>query len=278
MCEEIKTSTRGESVSKRLMQNAQECRYNGGPIPFGYYVDGDKRYQVDAALAPVVEEIFEIYVSGESISKIIEDLNARGYQTSKGGSFNKNSLPRILANRFYIGEYTYDNVAIPGGVPAIVAVELFDKANAKLSGKKRTAGNGETKAKYILTGRIFCDICGSTLQADSVKKSGGAVYRYYKCRGFKQHSCDRKAVKKEWLEALVTGAVMKWLKESCHPSFGKYSELDMSIDDNREQLIAELVKEIRLHYAFVCIVLTVPEAEPIIEPCEENPFNKNKKA
>ena len=99
-----------EKVSRGMTENALKCRFNGGNIPFGYMIDEEQHYQPDPEKAPLVIEMFRRYAGGESITDIVEDLNARGIRTSKGNRFNKNSLARIFANRRYIGEYAYKEI------------------------------------------------------------------------------------------------------------------------------------------------------------------------
>jgi len=85
-----------EKVSRGMTENALKARFNGGQIPLGFVIDDKHHYQIDPERAPLVIEIFRRYAGGESITNIVEDLNARGIRTSKGNRFNKNSLARIL--------------------------------------------------------------------------------------------------------------------------------------------------------------------------------------
>ena len=71
-----------EKVSRGMTENALKCRFNGGNIPFGYMIDEEQHYQPDPEKAPLVIEMFRRYAGGESITDIIEDLNARGMANS----------------------------------------------------------------------------------------------------------------------------------------------------------------------------------------------------
>lgn len=74
---------------------------------------------MDPETAPLVVEIFERYSEGATVRSIIEDFNSRGLTTKRGKPFNTNSFNALLKNRKYIGEYSYQDVVIPGGVPFI---------------------------------------------------------------------------------------------------------------------------------------------------------------
>lgn len=80
---------------------------------------------IDPVTVSLIEEIFRRYVDGETVRSIVEDFNNRGLKTKHGHLFSMNSFNRILKNRKYIGEFQYQDIVIPGGVPAIVSENLF---------------------------------------------------------------------------------------------------------------------------------------------------------
>lgn len=57
---------------------------------------------------------------------------------------------------------------------------------------------------YILTTKLKCGKCGAFMVGDSGTSKTGAVHHYYKCASAKRHKgCDKKSVKKDWIENLV---------------------------------------------------------------------------
>ena len=70
-------------VRRGLTENALKCKYNGGTVPFGYYVDENQYFQIDPATAPLVQEIYQRYAEGESIRSIQESMNERGVTTQR---------------------------------------------------------------------------------------------------------------------------------------------------------------------------------------------------
>lgn len=115
-----------------MTENALKCKYNGSAVPYGYMIDEDKHYQINPATAPVALEIFTRYAGAETATSIINDLNSRGLKNNKGKDFNKNSFHNMVKNRTYIGEYHYSDVIIPGGVPAIIPEDIFERAVARM--------------------------------------------------------------------------------------------------------------------------------------------------
>ena len=200
-----------EKVSRGMTENALKARFNGGQIPLGFTIDDEQHYQIDPEKAPLVIEMFRRYAGGESITDIIEDLNARGIRTSQGNRFNKNSLARIFANRRYIGEYAYKDVVIPDAIPAIISKDVFERVAIRMGQNKHATGKAKAPERYLLTTKLFCGTCQSMFVGDSANKPNGVIYRYYKCASAKRHECDRKAIRKEWIEDKVIEQISAWL-------------------------------------------------------------------
>ena len=135
-------------VMKGMKENAYKCLHVGGIPPLGYYVDLDKKYQIDEKEASIVKKIFELYIDGNTHQKIITELNSLGYRNKKGTEWTKNSILSILRNEKYIGTYVWNRVVaknskgkrnghrekpveevirIPNGIPAIIHTETFQK-------------------------------------------------------------------------------------------------------------------------------------------------------
>ena len=220
-----------EKVTRGMIENALKCRFNGGTVPFGYMIDEEQHYQINPAQAPLVIEMFRRYAGGESITEIIEDLNARGIRTSRGNRFNKNSLARIFSNRRYIGEYAYKDISVPDAIPAIVCKDIFDRVAIRMGQNKHATGKAKAPEKYLLTTKLFCGTCYSMFVGDSANKSNGVIYRYYKCASAKRHECDRKALRKDWTENIIIEKITSWLSD------------DKTIDRMADDVMALLSEE-----------------------------------
>ena len=220
-----------EKVKRGMTENALKCKFNGSVVPLGYTIDEDKHYQINPVTAPIVLEIFQKYADGMSIKEITDELNARGLKTAKGTDFNKNSMRHMFNNRIYIGEYHFADIVIPGGVPAIVPEELFERVNKQMTKNKRASAKNKAKEKYILSTKLFCGHCMSMYVGDCAKKKDGSYYRYYKCAGAKRHECKAKAIRKDWIEDLVISKLIKFILD------------DEAIDNIADRIIELLSKE-----------------------------------
>ena len=202
-----------EKIHRGQKENALKGLNNGGGIPLGYTLNKQtQRLEVDPITAPVVVEIFTRYAEGETVRAIVEDLNGRGLRTRRNKPFNLNSFNALLKNRKYIGEYRYQDVVIPDGVPAIVPVDLFERVQSRMEKNKRTPAASKAEESYLLTTKLFCGKCGRMMVGESGTSRTGAKHYYYKCGSAKRKTgCTKKAVKKQWIEDLVVDRTMRMI-------------------------------------------------------------------
>ena len=175
-----------EKIHRGQKENALKGKNNGGGVPLGYLLDKKaQKLVIDPVTAPLVVEIFEKYADGKSVRSIVEDFNVRGLRTKKGQPFNINSFSSLLKNRKYIGEYRYQDVIIPGGVPAILSDDLFYRVQARLEKNKRAPATAKADVDYLLTTKLFCGLCERMMIGESGTSHTGDKHYYYKCAGAK---------------------------------------------------------------------------------------------
>lgn len=191
-------------VRRGMKENALKCMITGGYMPLGYRKTADKKYEIDPQTAPIVREIFDLYANGKSQRQIVDILNEKGYRTVKNMPFRLGSISAILVNKKYIGIYSFDDIEIKDGVPAIIDEELFYKVQEMLKKNKRSTGRMKAPMQYLLTGKVFCGLCGSPMAGESGTGQKGTIYNYYKCQDRKKkHNCTKANEKKDWLERIV---------------------------------------------------------------------------
>ena len=201
-------------VARGERENALQCKYNGGMVPLGFTIGKEDRlYHIDPETAPIVQEIFSRYADGEPAEKIAASLNERGLRTRTGKPFVKNSFFQIFRNRRYIGEYRYKDIVTPGGIPAIVDKDLFDRVQQRFEQNRIAHGRpAKEDVSYLLTTKLFCGKCGTLMGGESGTSHMGNTYYYYKCGNAKRHGkahCDLKAIRKEPLERFVVDTAIK---------------------------------------------------------------------
>ena len=198
-----------EKIHRGQKENALKGRNNGGSIPLGYKLKEDQHLEIDPLTAPFVQEAFRRYADGETVREIRDDFNRRGIKTSRGRTFTYSSFNVLLSNRKYIGEYRYQDVVIPGGVPAIVDPAIFEQVQERRERNKQSPAASKAQERYLLTTKLFCGKCGRMMVGESGTSGTGKTYNYYKCHNAKRKTgCDKKAVKKDWIENLVVQQTM----------------------------------------------------------------------
>jgi site-specific DNA recombinase len=217
-------TTRGQT------QNALACRSAGGRPALGYRLNERYEYEIDPRGAEIIRLIFSWYAAGRSYREIIAECQARGYRTAAGRVFGDNSLHELLHNEKYIGVFEYrawkkENarkrstghmytadeqvIRVEGGVPAIINRATWDAVQERLAQNRRKhVGKKFTgKAVYLLSGLIYCGICGTTVRGTSrtrrVKNGEMMKYHYYICSKKEREGCQLQGVRKEWLEEMV---------------------------------------------------------------------------
>ena len=194
-----------EDIKRALEGNALKCRSNGRK-PWGYITDADGHFAVDEEKAAAVRSVFDGILRGATVSEMADELNARGFRTARHNPFSTQTVSKMLRNEIYTGVYKFKNFRKEGGVPAIVEMETFEKVQEKLNGhvagKKRGAS-----AKFLLSPKTTCGLCGERLRGVSGKGRHGKKYSYYKCRGRQEGKCELPVFGKEELEDTIVKAV-----------------------------------------------------------------------
>ena len=219
-----------EKVIRGMTENALKCKYNGGGMPVGYMIDDEQCFQIDPLTAPTVLEAFKRYDKGATIVELVRWLNEKGIRTNRNLPMSIDSVKRMLHNRRYIGEYSYRDVVQPGGIPAIVPQDLFDRVQARLEKNKKAPARFKAKEElYLLSLKLYCGLCGAFMIGESGTSHTGRIHQYYKCSTAKhKKTCPKKTVQKGWIEDLVVTETMKMLT-----------------DDAIVEYIADLVMELR---------------------------------
>lgn len=215
-----------EETKKGLKENALKAQFNGGTPPLGYKIV-NKNYEVDPYEAEAVKLIFELYLSGNGYNQISKMLNAKGYRTKRGRNFGKNSLHDILCNPRYCGTYIFNKtIRMPSGkrnshsrsdeiieiedaLPPIITKETFARAQARMKINQRISARYNAKERYLLSGKIYCGLCGSAMCGNRTVLRD-KVYNYYVCSRVERVAADRcpqKQLPRHLVEDLILASI-----------------------------------------------------------------------
>lgn len=209
-------------VMRGLKENAYNARTTGGRPPLGYDLDADGHYILNPTEAEAVRLIYDMYLDGYGYTRIVDELNSRGYRTKRGGKFLRNSLYDLLRNEKYTGTFVYNKSAAPkngkqnrhkykpdediirveNAFPAIVTKEEYQKVLRKMEQNQHKGARNKAVHDYLLSGKIFCGHCGRAMYGET-RPRRGVDYSYYTCNGRRAKICDKHSVRCDKLEKEV---------------------------------------------------------------------------
>lgn len=208
---EIYSKQLSENVKRGMKESALKANSTGGSIPFGYILKEGKLV-VDEKNAEAVRLIYKMYANGVSKKEIADILNSKGYRTSTNHKWTINSFARLLKNKKYIGIFMFDDIEVPGGCPAIIEEELFNKVQIRCATNKRSPKRINNDVSYLLKGKLFCGYCGSPMVGDSATSGSGKKHYYYSCAERKKHgTCKKHREKKDFIEWYVVEQTVEYI-------------------------------------------------------------------
>ena len=194
-----------ENLARGVRRGLKENALNGlsvgaAGLSIGYQIV-DRKYVIDPIGAKIVQMAFCLYADDKNLTEIANALNEKGFKTRRGNDFTVSAVRKILHNERYVGIFQYGDVRHDEGYPAIISKELFERVQVKLKHNARARASGKARVDYLLTGKLFCGMCGSAMVGDCGHSKNGKAYTYYRC--VKKKKCDKKMEKKEWIEEFV---------------------------------------------------------------------------
>ena len=151
--------------------------------PFGYIIQKEI-YEIDPFRAEIVKRIYRDYLSGVSITKITQNLNAEGH-IGKNVNWSYRTVRQILGNIVYAGYIKYKNEIYPGLHKPIVSLSDYKKVQVELEKRRITQAQLSNprpfRAKYMLSGLMRCGYCNSVLQIYTTQLKSGVQLHNYKC-------------------------------------------------------------------------------------------------
>ena len=185
----------GERIRDKFAASRAKGMWMGGHPPLGYDLR-DRKLIVNQTEAKLVRHIFKRFCALGTVAKLKAELNRKGHRTKArvsnagrrfgGTSFTRGALYHILHNRAYLGEVDHKGKVYPGEHAAIVAQELWDRAQAQIAQNLKGSRNGRRAASpSLLKGFLFDDAGNRMSPSHAVKR--GKRYRYYVSQAILQH-------------------------------------------------------------------------------------------
>ena len=240
-----------------------------GYAPYGWrWKDAEKTaYEIEDEEAAVRFSIFHMYVELDmSLRAIVHKLTADGiptpmqtrYPDSKRGQlWSHTTIYDFLRDPVVIGTLTIckrrkvldeqgklhkiahpEAKVIPGGIPAIVSVELFERAQRKLATNQVEQSHlPKDPKKHLLRGHIRCATCGQRLSTRIMKRRKLRIPYYYCAnRRNKYVQCpDIPVVRADFIDQLV------WAE--CCQVFERIETIQAKIEAELKRSVAVLLED-----------------------------------
>ncbi len=247
-----------KTINRRLqrgrLESVKDGKYVGNKPPYGYMrkkIIGQRGYSLEPHpdQANVVKLIFDLYVNGYGISKIVRKLNDLKIPTVKGGDWVVSSIRGILSNPIYTGRVRWNfrpqvKKIIDGEMTrerprakswdifdglheAIIDQDVFNIVQKILTENPSTPAPKNLGVKNPLAGLVVCGKCG--------RKMVRRPYRdeYPDTLMCATTSCNNVSSQLVIVENRILQKLATWLH--------KY-EIDIAIDE-KEDMESDLIRK-----------------------------------
>ena len=242
---------------------------------FGYIKDGG-RLVIDEDEARMVQELFELYATGEHSMKQIETIFwEKGYRNHNGNRIAHTTVSGMISNPKYKGYYVGNKVKVVDLftkkqkflppeewvmfkdetgeiVPAIVDEQLWEQANQVLHKRSEDVKNRQGICNHanLLTGKLICTHCGAAYyRRDSVSRDGKKNSKWV-CSGKIKNgadACPSFAIYEEEIKPLLF-QVFSETEADAEALIEEYVEMYKSLQDDGDtaRQIEDLQNKIEL--------------------------------
>lgn len=208
--EALAGSKRVSTAIRMKMENGEFITCNA---PYGYRLDKECHLLIVPEEAEVVKKIFELYLTGNGIAKIVSILNDEGIQ-NEFGNWSIPGIRYILTNEKYIGDSLLQKTYTPQMLPlknipnkgeldryyvsnshkAIITREMFELVQFRM---KQVTRVRKAPQKHFFTGLIECEECGWSYKR---KIQNEVVYWVCSRKRMAGHSCSSKNISEDEIE------------------------------------------------------------------------------
>lgn len=189
-------------VIRGMTENALRGGYNAQP-PMGYKTNKETGIpEIYEPEASIVKKIIQEYISGKGFLDVARTLNALGYKTRKGNSFEPRTIRYILENPFYVGKVRWNRqnpadhtirdisewIIVQGVHEPLISQEEYDHVQTLIAARTRPyKARGTSGIKHWLSGIVKCSACGASLVSNALWKGNSSSYQ---CQRYNKGQCS----------------------------------------------------------------------------------------
>lgn len=176
----------------------------GGRTPLGYDYDIKKGILVPNSDANRVRKAYALYIEGLSPSRIASILRFSGERV----------VVQLLKRKSNCGYIVYNGIEYKGNHESIVSEEIYNKAMELMKSKSIN----RTSSTFLLTGLIYCGVCGAKMRYQKWGKNGYRIYCYSQQKSneklIKDKNCNNDRYYADEVESAVLNQIFS-LSYSC---------------------------------------------------------------
>lgn len=166
-----------------------------------------QRRELDPVRAPIVREIAERILAGESAYSVARDLNGREIKSSSGKPWRGQNIVKRISSPSLAGLVEHDGRLVDAEWPGVITPDQYHRIVALLAQPDRKKHRSGVRIRYLLSGIARCGVCSAPMYTIPKRRADGTSDPRYACSG--PHVCTSRRV--EPLDELVEGAVIRFL-------------------------------------------------------------------
>ena len=249
---ELERNITSERVTAIMLSRANEGKWNGGHVPFGYdYDKTTKTLSVNPTEAITVNMIYDTYEETRSLIQVAKFMNESKHFPRSGKAWNPVTVGIILNNPFYSGDYLYNKhdekksggnastsalkkesewILVKDHHPPIIERERQQAIKMILQSQRRSNKGGPrtyTRVNtHIFAGLLKCGKCGNGMPStiDRVRGSGYRPSIYMCSRRRRFNDCDNKYISDVKVGPFVLNYISNVIK--AQNNFGKTTDIN----------------------------------------------------
>ncbi len=192
-------------IRRKMLQKAQAGLPHGSVRPFGYEPD---KITLRESEAPVVRELVDRYLAGQSLRSLTVWLNESGVGPAASKSWRTSAVRQVLCSGRIAGLREHRGEVIGAAVwPAIITPADRDRVLARMAARSVT--KTRTARTYLLSGLLRCGRCGNRLYSQARHSNPDNRVRRYVClKGPDHGGCGQLTVVAAPVEELLAEAVL----------------------------------------------------------------------
>ncbi len=107
-----------------------------------------------------------------------------------------------------MGKYIFHGEEIDGGIPQLIDDGLFADVQKVLEKYAAAPSRGKAKVEYLLSDKLICGKCGNKMTGISSTSKSKKIHHYYKCVGVTKSVCDKRTIRKQFIEDEIIAAIV----------------------------------------------------------------------